>query len=183
MTVYKHMSGCSSLKTSTRASDLLTLIYILVGLINCRPFLLTTNENHSIEKIKSLEKKNPTVWNRMIVIKEIPIELFSRCLLEAIWLSVLKSQRTGLICRGVDDSTLIAHMVHKFTNLCKTSLTILIENVIYVYIYSYNIIDIYKSQCVVPCTHQTSVLEVNIPSRKLSGGIHLTGTIARPFFL
>lgn len=84
MTVYKHMSGCSSLKTSTRASDLLTLIYILVGLINCRPFLLTTNENHSIEKIKSLEKKNPTVWNRMIVIKEIPIELFSRCLLEAI---------------------------------------------------------------------------------------------------
>lgn len=28
-----------------------------------------------------------------------------------------------------------------------------------------------------------SVLEVNIPSRKLSGGIHFTGTIALPFFL
>jgi len=30
------------------------------------------------------------------------------------------------------------------------------------------------------CFYQTSVLEVNTPSRNASGGIHLTGSIARP---
>lgn len=33
------------------------------------------------------------------------------------------------------------------------------------------------------CSHHVSVLDVKMPSMKASGGIHLTGSMARPPFL
>lgn len=94
------------------------------------------------------------------------------------------------LCNGLLENLILLTkqtFVHNFNNIYRI-LHEYYENTTKIYIKKsnnkYELVR-YKRSCSVirDETHQTSVFVVNIPSRKLSGGIHLIGNIALPPFL